>query len=95
MEIGSKFITGKGIWVLIFIIIALAIGVYIASGGNAIFPGVHLPKGWSFTLPAAGIIAAIVVVVLTGLIIWWLARSEGGERKGGKKEGGGYRLVRD
>lgn len=77
--LGTEVIGTKWIPLLILGILALAVGVFISSGGTAVFPGVKIP--WvQISIPSAENLAIIVVVVLTGLIIWWLAR--GGEERG-------------
>lgn len=96
VHLGSEMIGKKWIPLIIFIILALAITVFISSGGYWIFPGVKSPwaLSWSFKLPSGEIIAIIVMIVLLLFIIWFVARGEGGGKPKGK-EGGGWRLTRD
>lgn len=81
--LGADMIGTKWIPLIIFILLALAIGVFISSGGSWIFPGIKSP--WSFNLPSGEVIAIIVMVVLLIGIIWFVARGEGGGGKSGGK----------
>jgi len=56
--------------------VLIAAGIYLSSGGMAIFPGLQ-----EIALPVLGIdpqdLAIIVLIVLTAIVIWWMSKGEG------------------
>jgi|WetSurMetagenome_2_1015567.scaffolds.fasta_scaffold759345_1 hypothetical protein len=91
ISIPSKTQNKTWIAALLLVVVLLAVGVFVASGGMAFFPGlslpgVTLPSTALPALPSIGIsltdVAFILLAVGTVLIIIWLARE-------GKEEGKG------
>jgi cytochrome bd-type quinol oxidase subunit 2 len=68
--------------IVIIIAIVLGVGVFLSSGGAAIFPGIKTPITINLGSIDPGTLSIIVVIVLTGVVIYFLARSEGGEGRG-------------
>lgn len=66
-------------WAVLIIALVLGVGVFISSGGAAIFPGISIPFSISFGNIDPGTVAVIVVVILTGIVIYFLAKGEGEE----------------
>jgi len=56
------------------------VGVFISSGGAAIFPGIKTPLTINFGNIDPGTLSVIIVVILTGVVIYFLAT--GGEERG-------------
>ena len=75
---------GKAAVAAVIVGVILAVGVFIVSGGLAIFPGVNLPILVPITFPgiSAADLAIIIVVILTGLALFWLTREGKEEKKG-------------
>lgn len=83
---GSEINFQKGGTIIIAGAIILALGVYLASGGAAIFPGISLgPIGGGFYFGGIdqGSIAILAVIALTALAIIWVTRN-GESGHGGK-----------
>ncbi len=77
---------GKYVGLIVGIAAILGIGVFITSGGAAVFPGINLGGigggGYgapSFYLPGISSqdLGIIIVVVVTGLAIYWINKSSG------------------
>ncbi len=66
-------------WLVVIIAVVLGVGVFLSSGGAAIFPGIKTPITINLGNIDPGTLAVIVVVILTGLVIYFLGRGEGGE----------------
>lgn len=78
----------KSMWMVVGLAVALVLGIFIASGGGAFFPGivVGVPQWTAPVFPAVGLttsdLAIIALVVFTGLIIWYLAKPGEEGRRG-------------
>lgn len=81
LQPGATWDKTKFIWVVVIIALILGVGVFLSSGGAAIFPGIKTPITINLGNIDPGTIAVIVVIVLTGLVIYFLSRSEGGETR--------------
>jgi len=79
LQPGATWNKTKFIWVVVVIAAILGVGVFLSSGGAAIFPGIKTPISISLGNIDPGTLAVIVVIVLTGLVIYFLSRSEGGD----------------
>jgi hypothetical protein len=79
LQPGAIWNKTKFIWVVVIIAVILGVGVFLSSGGAAIFPGIKTPITINLGSIDPGTIAIIVVIVLTGLVIYFLSRSEGGD----------------
>lgn len=79
-------------WVVLLLFALIIFGVFVASGGTAIFPGLKVsPTEWlSPVIRAFGMssttLALIILIVGTGLIVWWFAKPEAGKVAEPKKE---------
>jgi hypothetical protein len=84
IEIPMKSPTKWGILVLL-IASTLSIGVFVSSGGTALFPGIAIPGGIvlefpKILIPSIGLTAEIIAVLMMGLgivaIAWWFLSGE-------------------
>ena len=78
----EKMNLGKFVMPIVFVALILAIGVFVASGGLAIFPGLSFGPLSTVPIPVfPGIgtpdIAIVLVVVATGIVIYHMTKSEG------------------
>lgn len=82
---GNNYLIGVALFIL------LVIGVFVASGGTAIFPGLKIsPKQWlsgAFGISSTTL-AIIILVVGTGLIVWIFSKKDEDKAAGGGKGGG-------
>lgn len=76
----DKLFEGRNIWIAILLFGLLALGVFVASGGTAIFPGLKISTKELFS-PIKGIfglssttLALVILIVGTGLIVWLFAK---------------------
>lgn len=77
----SGLLTGNWKWVGLLLLLLVVFGVFVASGGTSIFPGLKINANQLFG-PIGGINsttwAIIILIVGTGLIVWLFAKGEGG-----------------
>jgi len=77
-DIGNV-IKGGWLWLVGLLILLLVVGVFVASGGTSIFPGLKIFPKETFTSLgglSATTWAILILVVGTGLIIFMFARSD-------------------
>ena len=82
-SVGVEMSLTKGVKIVVALVVLLAVGVFISSGGMALFPGIKLGEVAQIPINigigiSAPVLAIIVVVVSLGLIIWYMTREEGG-----------------
>lgn len=80
-EVGAIFKKGWGMWSIIAILVLLVIGVFVASGGTSIFPGINIGKVKIFDNLfgfSSSTLALIILIVGTGLIVFFLSKGGGG-----------------
>jgi len=68
---------GNWLWVGLLLLLLIVVGVFVASGGTSIFPGLKINPSQLFG-PIGGVSsttwAIIILIVGTGLIVWLFAR---------------------
>lgn len=73
----SEVLKGSSVWIAILLLVLVVFGVFIASGGTSIFPGLTLSPTKAFST-IGGISSAtwaiIILIVGTGLIVWFLGK---------------------
>lgn len=82
-SVGEFFKSGWGMWSVIIILLLLVIGVFVASGGTSIFPGLDIGNSRLFDRLFGidnTLLALIILVLGTGLVIFFFSRG-GGETK--------------
>lgn len=75
----AQVIKGGWLWLVGLLILLLVVGVFVASGGTSIFPGLKILPKESFSAIgglSATTWAILILVVGTGLIIFLFARPE-------------------
>jgi len=92
-DLGEPFKKGWGLIGLLLILLLIVFGVFIASGGTSIFPGIKISTKPAFQ--AIGGLstttwAIIILIVGTGLIVWIISKAGGaaGEETTGRRQGG-------
>ncbi len=78
LQPGAKWDWMKWGWIVLIVAVVFGVGVFLSSGGAAIFPGISIPFSINFGNVDPGTVAVIVVIVLTGVVIYFLASGEGG-----------------
>lgn len=78
LQPGASWDAKKFGWLMGIIAAILVIGVFISSGGTAIFPGIQTSISINLGNIDPGTLSIIVVIVLIGVVIFFLSRGEGG-----------------
>ena len=79
-NLGEPFKKGWGLIGLLLILLLIVFGVFVASGGSSIFPGIKISAKPAFQ--AVGGLstttwAIIILIIGTGLIVWLLSKGGG------------------
>src|SRR3989344_1405266 len=78
-DFGKTFTKGPGLVALLLLIALVVFGVFVASGGSSIFPGIKISAGPVFETIgglSTTTLAIIVLVVGTGIIVWLFSRKD-------------------
>ena len=82
LQPGATWNAKKFGWIVVIAALVLGAGVFISSGGAAIFPGIPSPITINLGNIDPGTLSVIVVVVLIGVVIYFLSRGEGDNERG-------------
>ena len=80
----------KNYWIGLIFLVLVALGVFVASGGTSIFPGLKISARELFVGGLFGLssttLALIILIVGTGLIVWFFFKEGGAAAGGGEKK---------
>ncbi len=90
-SMGKDLRLESGVKMVILLVAILVIGIFVSSGGLALFPGIgNFPDQINNILPGVNTqdLAIIILVILTGIVFWIITREDNENKRKGKNQVG-------